>query len=435
VLGLRSAIKTYHEDHRKSPARKRFEDFASNLDEQHGTERVPEPACTREMQLDTRLVKLDVPRMRGYDWALGDPGSDDADLYVNATIRGQKFDSPVIHDHDRFGFPKPYGAFTWIRSVPAGWRASTPVSTLTVQVKTGNRRLAGTDDDVYLRVNNGLRFLLDKRLYDDFERGDDDTYAVPLDAVTRAGLSVEDITMARLEKSRDLLGGGWFLQSFTVRLNGRAVASKVVNRWLEDNHRTASANIARDHRTSDIVPVWASLEEDDYLYGFDDDGDVNPFDRNTAVSFGYVPGPEITREDTGGARLSGRLSMQNGEKGQFRLRMSTIGIVAPPPLPVETPTPTPGPKPDLIITEFRLGSVTVKNQGLGPAGPFRVRMASGSLLRLESFAGLAPGASETRMLDPGLGCFTWTSAVDDLAQVAETDETNNTRPLELDTFC
>ena len=274
VLGLRSAIKTYHEDHRKSPARKRFEDFASNFDSQHGTERVAEPESSRDMQLGTRLVKLEVPRMRGYDWALGDP-PDDADLYVNARIRGQDFDSPVIHDHDRFGFPRPYGSFTWIRSVPAGWRASTPVSSLTVQVKTGNRRLAGTDDDVYLRVNNRLRFDLEKRAYDDFERGDDDTYAVPLDVVTRAGLSVKDITMAQIEKSRDGLGGGWFLQSFAVRLNGRAVASKVVNRWLEDNHRTASASMTRDHRTSDIVPVWASLEEDDYLYGFDDDGDVN----------------------------------------------------------------------------------------------------------------------------------------------------------------
>jgi hypothetical protein len=191
--------------------------------------------------------------------------------------------------------------------------------------------------------------------------------------------------------------------------------------------------MTRDHRTSDIVPVWASLEEDDYLYGYDDDGDVNPFDRNTAVSFGYVPGPEITREDTGGKRLAGRLSLQNGEKGQFRLRMLTIGIVAPPPLPVVEP-PTPTPKPDLTITEFRLGSVTVKNQGLAPAGPFRVRMVGGTP-RYESFTTLAPGSSETRTLDPGLSCSPWTATVDDLAQVAESDETNNARPLEPDTFC
>ena len=55
--------------------------------------------------------------------------------------------------------------------------------------------------------------------------------------------------------------------------------------------------------------------------------------------------------------------------------------------------------------------------------------------RYESFTGLAPGASETRTLDPGLGCFPWTAAVDDVAQVAESDETNNTRSLESDTIC
>ena len=408
VLGLRSAIKTYHEDHRKSPARKRFEDFASNFDEQHGTERVAEPESSR-------------------------------DIYVNARIRGQDFDSPVIHDHDRFGFPRPYGSFTWIRSVPAGWRASTPVSTLTVQVKTGNRRLSGTDDDVYLRVNDRLRFDLEKRAYDDFERGDDDTYAVPLDVVTRAGLSVKDITMARIEKSRDGLGGGWFLQSVAIRLNGRAVASNVVNRWLEDNHRTASASMTRDHRTSDIVPVWASLEEDDYLYGFDDDGDVNPFDRNTAVSFGYVPGPEITREDTGGKRLSGRLGMQNGEKGQFRLRMSTIGIVAPPPLPVvptpmptptPTPTPTPNNMPDLVITAFDTSSITVKNQGSGAAGPFSISATSYPPM---TSAGLAPGASQT--FSSGHGCTFGPhhAVVDALDQVMESNENNNT--ADIDVIC
>jgi hypothetical protein len=449
VLGLRSAIKTYHEDHPRSPARKRFEDIASRFDEQQGTERVPEPASSREMQLGTRLVKLEVPHIRGYDWALGDPGPDDADLYVKATIRGQDFDSPVIHDHDRFGFPKPYGSFSWIRSVPAGWRASTPVSTLTVRVKTGDRRFAGTDDDVYLRVSSGLRFDLEKRAYNDFERGDDDTYAVPLDVVTRAGLSVKDITMAQIEKSRDGAGGGWYLQSFSVRLNGREVASKAVNKWLEDNHRTAGASIARDHRTSDIVPVWVSLEEDDYLYGFDDDGDVNPFDRNTAVSFGYVPGPEVTREDTGDDRLSGRLSMQNGEKGQFRLKMSTIGIDAPPPLPADpaptpTPTPTPSPTPtptptptpppnnkaDLVITAFDSIGLTVKNQGDGAAGPFSV---SADTYPAMTSAGLASGASQT--FNSGHGCMFGRhhAVVDPTDQVKESDENNNT--ADIDVIC
>ena len=64
------------------------------------------------------------------------------------------------------------------------------------------RALAGTDDDVYLRVGAGLRFALDKRLYDDFERGDRDTYSVPIDDAVRAGLTVGDISTACRSRSR-----------------------------------------------------------------------------------------------------------------------------------------------------------------------------------------------------------------------------------------
>lgn len=444
VLGLRSAIKAYHEDVRKSPSRRRFEDLAPSFSAQPAGEPVPEPASTRDMQLRTRFVKLEVLRMRGYDWALGDPGPDDADLYASARIRGQDFASPVIHDHDVFSFPKPYGRFTWIRSVPADWRASTPVSTLTVRVRTGDRRYAGTDDDVSLRLSNGLRFGLEKRAYNDFERDDDDTYAVALDTLTRNGLAVKDIHFAQIEKSRDGAGGGWFLRSFEVRLNGRVIASRTVNRWLEDDHRTARAEVARDHRASDIVPVWLTLDEDDYLYGFDDDGDINRYDRNTAVAFGYVPGAPLPREDTGGDRLSGRLSMGNGEKGQIRTLTSTITVLAPPrPAPFEPPVaqpqpPDPGPQPqpdppppppptgtpDLVITSFSSVSLTVKNQGDAAAGAFSVAATSYPPIRV---SGLAAGASAT--YQSGLtSCQAgmYHAVADSGSEVAESDETNNT---------
>ena len=64
-----------------------------------------------------------------------------------------------------------------------------PVTSLRVEIRTSSARYAGTDDDVYLRVGAGLRFALDKRLYDDFERGDRDTYSVPIDDAVRAGLT------------------------------------------------------------------------------------------------------------------------------------------------------------------------------------------------------------------------------------------------------
>ena len=62
------------------------------------------------------------------------------------------------------------------------------------------------------------------------------------------------------------------------------------------------------------------------------------------------------------------------------------------------PPPPPPPPPDLVITAFTWGSVTVKNLGPGPAGPFRLRAGDATRTVVQSFAGLAPGASETRAL-------------------------------------
>ena len=97
--------------------------------------------------------------------------------------------------------------------------------------------------DVPERMEITRRFALDKRLYDDFERGDNDTYSVPIDDAVADGLTTGNIRFLQIEKSRDGLGGGWYLQSFEVRLNGRTVASKPVNKWLENNHRSATASM------------------------------------------------------------------------------------------------------------------------------------------------------------------------------------------------
>ena len=76
---------------------------------------------------------------------------------------------------------------------------------------------SGTDDDVYLRIGPNLRFPLDKTLYDDFERGDRDTYSVPIDAAVLNGLKVGDISRVQIEKSPDGVGGGWRLKGREAR--------------------------------------------------------------------------------------------------------------------------------------------------------------------------------------------------------------------------
>ena len=61
-----------------------------------------------------------------------------------------------------------------------------PVTTLKVRLKTGTGTFPGTDSDIYLeaidrRTNDVWKsVLLDKPAYNDFEKGDDDTYIVPV---------------------------------------------------------------------------------------------------------------------------------------------------------------------------------------------------------------------------------------------------------------
>ena len=166
-------------------------------------------------------------------------------------------DRRLINGRDSFSFGRPYAPATWIRAIPTDYRASMPVTSMTVRLETGIRLYAGTDDDVYLRINRNVRFPLEKRAYNDFERGDDDTYSVPLDSV----LTIGDIDQVTIEKSPDRLAGGWFLHGVTLVVNGQTlVLNRSIDRWLEDNKRSWTASgVPRDHRTSDIVPIWLEV--------------------------------------------------------------------------------------------------------------------------------------------------------------------------------
>jgi hypothetical protein len=411
---------------------------------------MPDLPSSRTDQLLTRFVKLEVLDYAGL--GLGDPVGE-ADIYANARVRGQAYTSTIINDADSFAFPRArlvrvpvfgdvtvggYHAFTWIRSVPVANAESTPVTTMTVRVETGDRRYAGTDDDVYLRINGRQRFNLDKAAYDDFERGDDDTYSVPIGEATRGGLTVGDIDRVAIEKSRDGVAGGWLLKGVTVIVNGRVlVRERAINRWLEDDRRAwSSTGLVRDQRTSDVVPVWMQLREDDF--GPQDDGDINRYDRVGSQAIAYRPGPPVERRLVGGALLRGRLPLGNGDRARLTYRLSTLAVVAPPPpvrpappvttpppLPPDTTPPPPGPKPNLVITALDTRTVTVMNTGAAAAGPFNVTVVDWGLVRAP---GLAAGASTTLLFYNGTSCGgDYRAFADSQNEVVEVNELDNTR--------
>jgi hypothetical protein len=173
------------------------------------------------------------------------------------------------------------------------------------------------------------------------------------------------------------------------------------------------------------IPVWLRLDEDDLVYGGDDQGDINEFDKRRTVAVGYAPGPPLQRRITGGGRHGGR--RDDGDEATITYRLETITPETirrqqqPPP-----PPPPPAEQPDLVITSFFYSTVTVTNRGSGAAGPFRLRAGDATTSVFESFPGLGPGDSATRALS--LNCErSYVALVDDLSQVAETDEANNTK--------
>ncbi len=431
LVNLRQAINGYF-DQGPSVYRRAFQDtiehFGRDFTPGEPAPNLPLPAPSRDVQAQTQFTKLQVTKQEGID--LGDPASDDADLFVRAGIAGQEYQSTVIHDHDSFSFPRPHHPHTFLKAVPVGARFKQPVTDIRVRIKTGDVRYAGTNDDVTVVLGNGLRFSLEKRAYDDFERGDNDTYAIPLDRLTlQGGVTLSDITRFQIVKSRDGAGGGWRLGGAELIVNGRTlVRNDAINRWLEDDQRTFSATFPRDHRTAAAMPVWLRLMEDDLVYGGDDAGDINPVDRNTLAHRAYTPGTSFATTATGGDRLSGRLAMDNGEKGRIGYRLSTVRGTPPPAAPTPTPNPSPV-KPDLVITAMDSREVTVTNQGDALSGAFSVTVNGYTPVRFG--AGLPVGASETKRFNFSGDCGgVYRATADALNEVAETNEANNTRATE-----
>lgn len=94
------------------------------------------------------------------------------------------------------------------------------VTELTVEVKTKDKRFAGTDDDIHLQIG-GHDFLLDNPDKDDFERGNTDVFRL---AVPGRGLDLEwlrQLGSLCVTKTEDSFwGGGWSFEGIKILGHG-----------------------------------------------------------------------------------------------------------------------------------------------------------------------------------------------------------------------
>jgi hypothetical protein len=421
LIDLRGAVIDYFEPVLvKSQMRRLFE---QNIVRVQGD--APGPGLvvpsTQALQRATQFVRLQVTSMAEIN-NLDIPG--DADLFTRAKIGSQRYISGVINSRDSFRFTLPNYPFTFLKSFPFGQTFGTPLTSIRVRVRTGDVRFAGTDDDVYLRISDTRRFALDKRLYDDFERGDNDTYSLPIDGAVEDGLTTGNIRFLQIEKSRDGVAGGWRLGGASIWVNDRLVYSNDrIDRWLEASRREFRVpRFTALPATGREAPVFLQLwEQDAPIRGDHDHTDINSLDRRQDTALAYAPGaPLRTGDAVGGSAFGGRLG--DGERARLSWKLQTFF----PSVATIAPSPSPGPGvPDLRIAAFDRSGFTVTNSGTGPAGRFLV---SADFVGSFSYPGLAAGQSITQPAiqacrDGGV----YSATADSAGQVAELDEGNNAR--------
>lgn len=120
------------------------------------------------------------------------------------------------------------------------------IGTLTVEIRTADVSMAGTDDDVYFGLirDDGEQWLspvLDKgsgllglgtAICNDFERGSVQTYYLFVD---RHDFPIDRIAKVFLQKDDDFVGGGWKVGSMTVTINGATYFDGRIDTWLQDD--------------------------------------------------------------------------------------------------------------------------------------------------------------------------------------------------------
>lgn len=102
-----------------------------------------------------------------------------------------------------------------------------------VRVKTANRKDAGTDDPVKVRINGAEGTWIDSAV-DDHERGRSYLYDLVLLNAGSQGLKIRDITQLEISKTGS---NGWCIESLELIVNNRVIYQKTFTggQWLDNS--------------------------------------------------------------------------------------------------------------------------------------------------------------------------------------------------------
>jgi hypothetical protein len=341
----RSVTKDYFSSRGKTGFRRMFESLIERVADPNAAGPLMVVPSSQPLQQTRHFIKVQIDEMAQIDNLDLDyvVVQDRADFYVKTEIAGQQFHSPMIHGYDTYNFPSPNYPFVFLKALPRTNFFVEPLCNMQIEVTTGGDLFSGTNDNVYLRINDTKRFKLDKPLYDDFEKGDRDTYSLPLD---NEQLKIGDIQYLQIEKSRDGVSGGWKLAGIKVTANGNLIYyNPGINKWLENNTLTWRAPIYTPFSPSTReVPIRMQMfDADSFLYFGDDHCDLHPDHDRYDLRLLFDPLPMTIRGDAtgqywaqsaGGDRHGGRLDDDDRARIKFQVQTITPLVIGQKPPPV-----------------------------------------------------------------------------------------------------
>uniref|UniRef100_A0A665VRY8 Arachidonate 5-lipoxygenase a n=1 Tax=Echeneis naucrates TaxID=173247 RepID=A0A665VRY8_ECHNA len=126
----------------------------------------------------------------------------------------------------------------------------------TVTIATGNQWFAGTDDYIYITLVGteqcSERTLLDKPLYNDFERGAVDSYDV------RVGEDLGELVLVKIEKKKYWMHDDWYCKYITVKNPSGDYVEFPCFRWLVDDKEVVLRDGRGTHLPQDDKTVHST---------------------------------------------------------------------------------------------------------------------------------------------------------------------------------
>lgn len=288
----------------------------------------PDPPVpnSRSIAAANEFVEAKITRLKQIDDIDGGDiiGENDADWYTKVQLYGQSFRSCLIDGHNSFSFPAPYAPMTFYKMVPKNRSTPTPLSNIRIILRTGTASGAGTDMDLFLRINDRTRFEFPYGTFDDFERGRNDTYTFALPE----GTTLNDLQYIQLEKKG---GGSWQFGGIRVEMNDLLIyRNDSVNLWMNKDSETWRApSLLILQRNTTGIPISIQLWDDDYgLTGGDDQADICPFKGRKAAVLLFNPARSLFGLDATG---TGKVTVRGGgdsDRAELDLTMAMVPVTA-----------------------------------------------------------------------------------------------------------